>query len=100
MSGGRFGRGKRARRIEPPPLSRIGARIEGPEEPALSTTSAQHDVIIIGSVAAGLTAERALADHCQVLVLAQGKLLGRPTDWAQAWRVEERRWRNGRGSKI
>src|SRR3546814_941822 len=55
-SGGRFGRGKRARRIEPPPISRIGARIEGQEEPALSTTSAQYDVIIIGSGAAGLTA--------------------------------------------
>src|SRR3546814_1417337 len=83
MSGGRFGRGKRARRIEPPPLSRIGARIEGQEEPALSTTSAQHDVIIIGSGAAGLTAAIALADHCRVLVLAKGELTGGSTAWAQ-----------------
>lgn len=42
-----------------------------------------HDVIIIGSGAAGLTAALALADHCRVLVLAKGELTGGSTAWAQ-----------------
>ena len=47
------------------------------------STEMQHDVIIIGSGAAGLTAAIALADHCRVLVLAKGELTGGSTAWAQ-----------------
>jgi L-aspartate oxidase len=42
-----------------------------------------HDVIIIGSGAAGLTAALALADRVKVLVLAKGELTGGSTAWAQ-----------------
>jgi L-aspartate oxidase len=42
-----------------------------------------HDVIIIGSGAAGLTAALALADKVKVLVLAKGELTGGSTAWAQ-----------------
>ncbi len=42
-----------------------------------------HDVIIIGSGAAGLTAALALADTVKVLVLAKGELTGGSTAWAQ-----------------
>ncbi len=42
-----------------------------------------HDVIIIGSGAAGLTAALALADTLKVLVLAKGELTGGSTAWAQ-----------------
>ena len=42
-----------------------------------------HDVIIIGSGAAGLTAALALAEHRKVLVLAKGELTGGSTAWAQ-----------------
>src|SRR3546814_1270254 len=42
-----------------------------------------HDVIIVGSGAAGLTAAIELADHCRVLVLAKGELTGGSTAWAQ-----------------
>ncbi len=42
-----------------------------------------HDVIIIGSGAAGLTAALALAESRKVLVLAKGELTGGSTAWAQ-----------------
>jgi L-aspartate oxidase len=42
-----------------------------------------HDVIIIGSGAAGLTAALALAEQRKVLVLAKGSLTGGSTAWAQ-----------------
>ena len=42
-----------------------------------------HDVIIIGSGAAGLTAALALAQQRKVLVLAKGELTGGSTAWAQ-----------------
>ena len=42
-----------------------------------------HDVIIIGSGAAGLTAALALAEQVKVLVLAKGSLTGGSTAWAQ-----------------
>jgi len=43
----------------------------------------QHDVIVIGSGAAGLTAALALAETRKVLVLAKGSLTGGSTAWAQ-----------------
>ena len=43
----------------------------------------QHDVLIIGSGAAGLTAALTLAEHCKVLVLAKGQLTSGSTAWAQ-----------------
>ncbi|MGB5777933.1 MAG: FAD-dependent oxidoreductase, partial [Allopontixanthobacter sediminis] len=46
-------------------------------------TSQVHDVLIIGSGAAGLTAALALAQHKKVLVLAKGSLDGGSTAWAQ-----------------
>ncbi|MFN5784020.1 MAG: FAD-dependent oxidoreductase, partial [Novosphingobium sp.] len=42
-----------------------------------------HDVIIVGSGAAGLTAALALADKLKILVLAKGSLTGGSTAWAQ-----------------
>ena len=42
-----------------------------------------HDVIIIGSGAAGLTAALLLAERHKVLVLAKGELTGGSTAWAQ-----------------
>ena len=42
-----------------------------------------HDVLIIGSGAAGLTAALALAEERKVLVLAKGSLDGGSTAWAQ-----------------
>ena len=44
---------------------------------------ADHDVIVIGSGAAGLTAALALAEKLKVLVLAKGSLTGGSTAWAQ-----------------
>ncbi|WP_394730467.1 L-aspartate oxidase [Altererythrobacter sp. GH1-8] len=46
-------------------------------------TGTTHDVLIIGSGAAGLTAALALAEHKRVLVLAKGSLTGGSTAWAQ-----------------
>ncbi|MBN8500280.1 MAG: L-aspartate oxidase [Sphingomonadales bacterium] len=42
-----------------------------------------HDVVIVGSGAAGLTAALALAEQVKVLVLAKGELTGGSTAWAQ-----------------
>src|SRR3546814_8786808 len=50
---------------------------------AVALPNGDHDVIIIGSGAAGLTAAITLADHCRVLVLAKGELTGGSTAWAQ-----------------
>ncbi len=46
-------------------------------------TVPQHDVIVIGSGAAGLTAALELAQQHRVLVLAKGNLHGGSTAWAQ-----------------
>ena len=46
-------------------------------------TDKTHDVLIIGSGAAGLTAALELAEHKSVLVLAKGSLTGGSTAWAQ-----------------
>ncbi|MFX7792787.1 FAD-dependent oxidoreductase, partial [Acinetobacter baumannii] len=42
-----------------------------------------HDILIIGSGAAGLTAALVLAERARVLVLAKGPLDGGSTAWAQ-----------------
>ncbi|MDE2561529.1 MAG: L-aspartate oxidase [Sphingomonadales bacterium] len=42
-----------------------------------------HDVLIVGSGAAGLTAALVLAEHCKVMVLAKGALDEGSTAWAQ-----------------
>ncbi len=46
-------------------------------------TDVTHDVLVIGSGAAGLTAALALAQDKKVLVLAKGSLTGGSTAWAQ-----------------
>ena len=43
----------------------------------------EHDVLVIGSGAAGLTAALELAQSRRVLVLAKGGLDGGSTAWAQ-----------------
>ena len=48
-----------------------------------SANSPAHDVLVIGSGAAGLTAALALAETRRVLVLAKGSLTGGSTAWAQ-----------------
>lgn len=48
-----------------------------------SAEQTAHDVVIVGSGAAGLTAALALAETCNVLVLAKGGLDGGSTAWAQ-----------------
>jgi len=52
------------------------------EEP-LAGAGTQHDVIIVGSGAAGLTAALALGQSLRVLVIAKGELTGGSTAWAQ-----------------
>ncbi|MFM6853271.1 MAG: FAD-dependent oxidoreductase, partial [Sphingopyxis sp.] len=51
--------------------------------PAQPAGGAGHDVIIIGSGAAGLTAALTLAETHRVLVLAKGALNDGSTAWAQ-----------------
>ena len=46
-------------------------------------TAIPHDVLVIGSGAAGLTAALALAETKKVLVLAKGRLDSGSTAWAQ-----------------
>jgi len=55
------------------------------DTPATASTPSTHahDVIIIGSGAAGLTAALELAETKRVLVLAKGSLTGGSTAWAQ-----------------
>ncbi len=48
-----------------------------------SALQSDHDIIVIGSGAAGLTAALALAETRRVLVLAKGSLTGGSTAWAQ-----------------
>jgi len=58
-----------------------GASIERQRGDDLSTQP--HDVLVIGSGGAGLTAALTLAEHCRVLVLAKGTLTSGSTAWAQ-----------------
>jgi L-aspartate oxidase len=57
---------------------------DGSRSPAgTPLNDAAHDVLVIGSGAAGLTAALALAETARVLVLAKGSLTGGSTAWAQ-----------------
>jgi L-aspartate oxidase len=49
----------------------------------MATVAHEHDVLIIGSGAAGLTAALTLAQDRRVLVLAKGQLTSGSTHWAQ-----------------
>ena len=49
----------------------------------MSRPSSHHDVIVVGSGAAGLTAALALGERLRVLVVAKGSLTGGSTAWAQ-----------------
>ena len=49
----------------------------------MATHPYQHDILVIGSGAAGLTAALALAETRKVVVLAKGSLTGGSTAWAQ-----------------
>lgn len=60
-----------------------GAQMQQPERPGDKSTPVAHDVLVIGSGAAGLTAALVLAERCRVLVLAKGSLDGGSTNWAQ-----------------
>lgn len=62
----------------------IMALEDGSRSPAgTPLNDAAHDVLVIGSGAAGLTAALALAETARVLVLAKGSLTGGSTAWAQ-----------------
>src|SRR6186713_526229 len=49
----------------------------------MATKQQEHDVIVIGSGAAGLTAALALGEKLRVLVIAKGGLTEGSTAWAQ-----------------
>ncbi len=68
------------------PIARQGAAMVTDEtlpHPQDALKDSGHDVLVIGSGAAGLTAALALAETRRVLVLAKGSLTGGSTAWAQ-----------------
>jgi L-aspartate oxidase len=64
-------------------IARHGANMAMDKALQQSDDRAVHDVLVIGSGAAGLTAALALAETRRVLVLAKGTLTGGSTAWAQ-----------------